>query len=125
MNVPELALVFHEMLKGGGFTTGGLNFDAKIRRQSIDPDDLIHAHVGSMDACARALLAAAEMLDAGALAAPLAERYAAWAGTEGRAILAGQRSLADLADRALASGLDPLPRSGRQEYLESLVNRYV
>ena len=67
MNVPELALVFHEILKRGGFTTGGLNFDAKIRRQSIDPDDLIHAHVGSMDACARAFLAAADMLDAGAL----------------------------------------------------------
>jgi xylose isomerase len=125
MNVPELALVFHEMLKGGGFTTGGLNFDAKVRRQSIDPDDLIHAHIGSMDACARALLAAAEMLDGGVLTTPLAERYAGWAGPEGRAILAGQRSLADLADRALASGLDPQPRSGRQEYLESLVNRYV
>jgi xylose isomerase len=125
MNVPELALMFHEMLKRGGFTTGGLNFDAKIRRQSIDPDDLIHAHVGSMDACARALLAAADMLDAEALTAPLTERYAGWAGAEGRAILAGQRSLAELADRALASGLDPQPQSGRQEYLESVVNRYV
>ena len=125
MNVPELALVFHEMLLRGGFTTGGLNFDAKIRRQSIDPDDLLHAHVGSMDACARALLAAADMLEAEALTAPLAERYAGWTGAEGRAILAGQRSLAELADRALASGLDPQPRSGRQEYLESLVNRYI
>jgi xylose isomerase len=125
MNVPELALVFHEMLNRGGFTTGGLNFDAKIRRQSIDPDDLIHAHVGSMDACARAFLAAADMLDTSALTAPLAERYQGWAGNEGRAILAGQRSLADLADRALAPGFDPQPRSGRQEYLESLVNRYV
>lgn len=124
MNVPELALVFHEILQRGGFTTGGLNFDAKIRRQSIDPDDLIHAHVGSMDACARAFVAAAEMLEHGALATPLAERYAGWAGPEGRAILAGQRSLADLADQALARGLDPQPRSGRQEYLESLVNRY-
>jgi xylose isomerase len=125
MNVPELALAFHDLLKGGGFTTGGLNFDAKIRRQSIDPDDLIHAHVGSMDACARAFLAAADMLDAGALTAPVAERYAGWADAEGRAILAGQRSLADLANRALAPGFDPQPRSGRQEYLESLVNRYV
>jgi xylose isomerase len=125
MNVPELALVFHEILNGGGFTTGGLNFDAKIRRQSIDPDDLIHAHVGSMDACARAFVAAAEMLDAGVLTAPLAERYAGWTGAEGRAILKGQRSLADLADRALRSGTDPQPRSGRQEYLESLVNRYI
>jgi xylose isomerase len=125
MNVPELALVFHEILNRGGFTSGGLNFDAKIRRQSIDPDDLIHAHVGSMDACARALLAAADMLDAGALSAPLTKRYEGWASPEGRAILGGQRSLADLADRALGSGFDPQPRSGRQEYLESLVNRYV
>ena len=125
MNVGELALVFHEILNRGGFTSGGLNFDAKIRRQSIDPDDLIHAHVGSMDACARAFLAAADMHDTGALTAPLAARYAGWAGAEGRAILGGQRSLADLADRAQSPGFDPQPRSGRQEYLESLVNRYV
>jgi xylose isomerase len=125
MSVPELALVFHEILNRGGFTSGGLNFDAKIRRQSIDPDDLIHAHVGSMDACARAFLSAADMLDAGVLTRPLDDRYAGWADPEGRAILAGQRSLADLADRALAGGFDPQPRSGRQEYLESLVNRYV
>jgi xylose isomerase len=65
------------------------------------------------------------MRDASVLAAPLAERYAGWAGAEGRAILAGERSLADLADRALSPGFDPQPRSGRQEYLESLVNRYV
>ena len=125
MNVPELALVFHEILKAGGLTSGGLNFDAKIRRQSIDPDDLLHAHVGSIDACARAFLCAADMLDAGVLTGPLDDRYSGWADREGRAILAGQRSLSDLADRALASGLDPQPRSGRQEYLESLVNRYV
>jgi xylose isomerase len=125
MNVGELALVFHEILNRGGFTSGGLNFDAKIRRQSIDPDDLIHAHVGSMDACARAFIAAADMVDAGVLNASLATRYEGWGGAEGRAILGGQRSLADLADRALGPGFDPQPRSGRQEYLESLVNRYV
>jgi xylose isomerase len=123
--VPELALVFHEIIKGGGLTTGGLNFDAKIRRQSIDPDDLIHAHVGSMDACARAFLAASDMLEARALTAPLAERYAGWDGEEGQAILAGQRSLSELADRAMSSSLDPQPRSGRQEYLESVVNYYL
>jgi xylose isomerase len=125
MNVPELALVFHDMLRAGGFTTGGLNFDAKIRRQSIDPDDLLHAHVGSMDACARALIAADEMLTDSALTAPLAARYAGWDGEEGQAILAGRRSLAELSDRAVNTGLDPQPRSGRQEYLESVVNRYV
>ncbi len=125
MNVPEMALCFHELLKGGGFTTGGLNFDAKIRRQSIDPDDLIHAHVGSMDACAKAFIAAAKMLDAGTLTNMVSERYAGWETASARAMLAGERSLADIADAALASGLNPQPRSGRQEYLESLVNRFV
>ncbi len=125
MNAPELALVFHELLRGGGFTTGGLNFDAKIRRQSLDPEDLIYAHVGSMDACARALIAAAELFEKGALTKPLAERYAGWDGPEGRAILDGRRTLAEIADRALASGFDPQPRSGRQEYLEGVVNRFV
>ncbi|MFD2236975.1 xylose isomerase [Aureimonas populi] len=123
MNVKEMALVFHEMLKHGGFTTGGLNFDAKIRRQSIDPDDLIIAHVASMDACARALLAAEAMLADKALEGPLEERYAGWDGTEGKAILAGQRSLEEVAARA--ASLDPQPRSGRQELLEGILNRYV
>src|ERR1700751_2375396 len=104
---PQLAPVFHDILGPGGFTTGGLNFDAKIRRQSIDPDDLIYAHVGSMDACARAFLAAANLLDADALTIPIGKRSAGWADAEGRAILPGQRSLADLADRALAPGFDP------------------
>jgi xylose isomerase len=125
MNVPEMALCFHEILRGGGFTTGGLNFDAKIRRQSIDPDDLIHAHVGSMDACARAFLAAFQMLEAGTLTGPLAERYAGWDAPHARAMLDGSVSLADIGERALAQGLDPKPRSGRQEYLEGLVNRFV
>jgi xylose isomerase len=65
------------------------------------------------------------MLDAEALTGPLTERYAGWDNSEGQAIMAGKRSLAELSDRALASGFDPQPRSGRQEYLESLVNRYV
>ncbi len=125
MNVPEMALCFHEILKGGGFTTGGLNFDAKIRRQSIDAEDLIFAHVGSMDACARALLAAHEMIEAKALTGFVADRYAGWRTPEGQAMLKGERSLADIADRALTEGLNPQPKSGRQEYLESVVNRFV
>jgi xylose isomerase len=123
MDVREITLVFHEMLQHGGFTTGGLNFDAKIRRQSIDPDDLLIAHVASMDACARGLLAAEQMLADGALTKPLADRYAGWDGAEGKAMLAGERTLEAVAERAL--GLDPQPRSGRQEYLEGVVNRYV
>lgn len=124
-DVGELTVVMHDILKGGGFTTGGLNFDAKIRRQSLDPADLLHGHIGGVDTCARALLQAAQMLEDGALTGPLAERYAGWDGAEGQAILSGKRDLATLAERALTSGLNPQPRSGRQEYLENIVNRYV
>jgi xylose isomerase len=125
MNVPDLTLVLHELVKNGGFTTGGLNFDAKIRRQSIDPDDLLHGHIGSIDACARALINAAEMLDKGVLTDPLADRYAGWDAPDAQDILAGNRSLADLAVQAISHNLDPQPKSGRQEYLEGLVNRHT
>ena len=125
MNVPELALAMHAVLEAGGFATGGLNFDAKIRRQSIDPDDILHAHVGSMDACARALLIAADMIEAKALTGPRAARYAGWDGPEGRAILSGARSLDDLSARVLEEGIEPQPVSGRQEALEGVVNRFL
>jgi xylose isomerase len=125
MDVGELALVMHEILKHGGFASGGFNFDAKIRRQSIDPVDLIHAHVGSMDCMARALLIADTMLQDGVLTRSKNERYAGWDGDEGKAILAGKRSLADVADRAVRDNLQPQPRSGRQEYLETLIARLL
>ena len=80
MNIPEVALTMFEILKAGGFTTGGMNFDAKIRRQSIDPDDLLHAHVTSMDACARGLLIAAQMMKDGKMEKAVAKRYGKWAG---------------------------------------------
>ncbi|MEO1293628.1 MAG: hypothetical protein AAFV62_12505, partial [Pseudomonadota bacterium] len=124
MNVPEFTLALYEVLKAGGFTTGGLNFDAKLRRQSIDPDDILHAHAASMDAIARALLNASALLETEALSTPLAERYAGWGTAEGRAILAGERSLDDLAARVHRDTLEPAPRSGRQEYLEGIVNRH-
>ncbi|MQT11812.1 xylose isomerase [Segnochrobactrum spirostomi] len=124
MNVPQITLAIYEILKGGGFTTGGMNFDAKIRRQSLDPADLIQAHVGSMDAIARGLLAAAEMIEDGRLAKHVADRYAGWDGAEGKAILAGERSLDDLAAYVETNGVNPQPRSGRQEYLETLLNDY-
>lgn len=125
MNVPEMVLAFHEILRGGGFTTGGLNFDAKIRRQSIDPDDLLYAHVGSMDACARALLIAAEMIEDGALTGEVSARYAGWQQPDAQAMLSGGKTLVEISDAAEARNLDPQPRSGRQEYLENIVNRYV
>jgi xylose isomerase len=125
MNVGELTLALYEFLRAGGFTTGGMNFDAKIRRQSIEPDDLLHAHVGSMDATARALINAAAMLQDGALQRHVDERYSGWDGELGRSILAGEKSLDDLAGLVEDRNLDPQPRSGRQEFLENLVNRFA
>ncbi|WP_207459290.1 xylose isomerase [Azospirillum sp. SYSU D00513] len=122
-NVPELTLALYHILQGGGLTTGGFNFDAKIRRQSIDPEDLLHAHVGGMDVCAQALLAAARLIESGALPRHVEERYAGWNQPEAVAMLNGERSLDDIAARVEREGLDPKPRSGRQEYLENLVNR--
>jgi xylose isomerase len=124
-NLAQVALALHQVLRGGGFTTGGLNFDAKLRRQSIDPDDLIAAHAQAMDLCARALLVAEKMADDGALAEALRKRYAGWDGKLGREILQGKRSLADLAALVDERAIDPQPRSGRQEQLEALINSYL
>jgi xylose isomerase len=122
-NVPEMALAIYYMLKAGGFTTGGFNFDSKLRRQSLDPADLIAAHVGGMDVCARGLLAAAAMIEDGGLDRALAERYAGWDAPDAQAMLTSD--LATIAARVDRDGLDPQPRSGRQEMLENWVNRFV
>ena len=122
-NVPDVALAYFHILKGGGFSTGGTNFDAKLRRQSLDPDDLLHAHVGGMDVCARGLKAAYAMLHDGVLEQALADRYGGWDEPEAKAMLRGERTLEEIAERA--SGTDPEPRSGRQEWWENVVNRYV
>ena len=124
-DIAELSLVVARIVAAGGFKTGGFNFDAKVRRQSNDLSDLFHGHVGGMDNLARALLIADKMLTDGKLQAFVDERYAGWNEKLGKDILAGKLSLADLADRALADKLDPKPRSGRQEMLETIVNRYL
>ena len=126
MNIPEMALACYYIFRdGGNLGTGGFNFDAKIRRQSIDPDDLLEAHVASMDACARGLLIAEKIITDGKLDGFVADRYAGWDGKEGKAILAGKRSLDDLSDYVLKKGLDPQPKSGKQEHLERLLNDYL
>ena len=124
-NVPEMALAYYQVLLAGGFTTGGTNFDAKLRRQSLDAEDLLVAHIGGIDCCARGLKAAARMIEDMALSGPLAERYAGWENAEAQAMLAGKRTLEDISARALSEGIEPQPRSGRQERLENVVNRYV
>ena len=124
VSVEQMTLGLYEILKGGGFTTGGLNFDAKLRRQSIHRDDLFHAHIGAMDTMARALLAAHAMLRDGVLVDAVAARYAGWQGELGRAIMAGERTLADLHQHVLDTP-EPERSSGRQEMLENIVARYV
>ena len=122
-NVPEMALAYYEVLRAGGFTTGGTNFDAKLRRQSLDAEDLILAHVGGMDACAAGLKAAAKMLDDGKLEAARNDRYAGWDTDTGKGLLSSD--LDAITAQVLADKINPSPRSGRQERLENLVNRYL
>jgi len=123
-NVPEMALAYYQVLLDGGFRNGGTNFDAKLRRQSLDPQDLLIGHIGGMDCCARGLKAAAHMLNDGALTKPLDERYAGWSGDFGKRVATGL-SLEQIASEVETKDINPQPRSGRQEYLENLVNRYV
>ncbi|MHC0054740.1 xylose isomerase [Actibacterium sp. D379-3] len=124
-NVPEAALAYYHILQGGGFATGGTNFDAKLRRQSLDPQDLLIAHIGGMDVCARGLKAAAAMIGDGTLPAFVEDRYAGWQGTEPQKMLAGEYGLEHIAAYVEADEVNPEPRSGKQEYLENLVNRFV
>jgi xylose isomerase len=121
--VPETALALYYILQGGGLSKGGFNFDSKLRRQSLDPADLIAAHVGGMDTLARGLIAAAAMIEDGGLATALKDRYAGWEAPEAQAMLTSD--LATIAARVDKDGLDPQPRSGQQERLENWVNRFV
>jgi len=102
-----------------------LNFDAKLRRQSSEPTDLFHAHVGGIDTLARALLAAADMVEHQTLAAPRKERYGGLVGDLGKAILSGSADARRSRGASRRGGIDPRPRSGQQELLESLVNRRI
>jgi xylose isomerase len=124
-SVDELSLALYEVLRGGGFTTGGFNFDAKLRRQSIDRTDLFHGHIGGADTIARALLAAAEMVESGTLSEPLARRYGGWETELGAGIQGGEESLESLDAKVMAGDINPSPVSGHQELLENRVNRAI
>ncbi len=113
-----------EILKMGGFTTGGLNFDAKVRRQSHETVDLFHAHIGGMDAFARGLKAAQAILDDGRFGAFVKGRYAGWESGFGARVRSGASSLAECEAEARRAG-EPTRRSGRQEMLENLVNEFI
>jgi xylose isomerase len=124
-DVSEMALVLRQILKAGGFKTGGFNFDAKVRRQSIDLTDLFYAHIGGMDVLARALLVADKMNSDGKLQAAIDARYAGWNSGLGKEILDKKLDLAAISDRVIKGNINPAPRSGQQELLENLVNRYI
>jgi xylose isomerase len=124
-NAAELVPALYYILKAGGLGAGGFNFDAKVRRQSIDPADLLHGHIGGLDTCARALLGAAKLIEDGKYDAHVAQRYAGWNAAEAMAMLAPGASLDAIAARVVEQTIDPKPRSGLQEFLENLVNRYV
>jgi xylose isomerase len=123
-NLYMATLAMYEVRKAGGLKSGGLNFDAKPRRGSYKAEDLAAAHIAGMDTMARGWEAAGRMMADGALDRPLRERYAGWDSGLGASIEAGRESLASLEAFALDLGDIDLA-SGRQEYLESVVNRYI
>ena len=124
-SIPETALAMYTILQGGGFTTGGINFDAKVRRQSIDPEDMFYGHVGAMDVCARALLVAEKMIEDGRVAGAVNQRYAGWQDTFGKDMLSGKMSLESVAKHVLDRNQDTKPVSGRQELLENWLNDLI
>ncbi|WDR07329.1 xylose isomerase [Devosia rhodophyticola] len=124
-SVPEMTLAFYQILKAGGLGSGGFNFDAKLRRQSIDPADLLHGHIGGLDVLARSLKAAVALIEDGTYDRVVEDRYADWNAPEAQAMLNGERTLAQIAARVEKENINPQPRSGQQEYLENLINRFV
>lgn len=112
------------VLEDGGFKTGGLNFDAKVRRESTDLEDLFIAHIGGMDSYARGLLIAHEILEKSSLADTRRERYASFDHGQGQAFAKGRLSLEDLRDHAAKQG-EPRKQSGRQEWAENVINDFM
>ncbi len=124
-NVKELTLAMVSILRAGGLGTGGFNFDAKLRRPSIDPEDLFHAHIGGMDAYALAFKLARRILAEGKFTRFVAERYASFDTGYGRAIEKRHTNFRELNKLVLTKLGEPKPRSGKQEYLENLLNTYL
>jgi len=123
-DIYDTTLAMYTILGGGGFTTGGLNFDAKLRRQSIEAEDLFYGHIGAMDAFARGLKNAARMIKDGSFAEAVKNRYAGWDKGLGKKIEQGKVGFAELEEYTLKNG-EPKVQSGRQELLENMLNEYV
>ena len=123
-NLYDATLAMYIILKGGGLTTGGLNFDAKVRRQSIDAIDLFYAHIGAMDTFARGLKNAVKMIEGGKFEAGIKARYGGWDEGIGKKIESGQAGFEELEAYTLENG-EPDLKSGRQELFENLLNDYI
>ncbi|MDE3249697.1 MAG: xylose isomerase [Bacteroidota bacterium] len=123
-NLNELTEAMLIILEAGGFGGGGINFDAKRRRNSTDPADLFHAHIGGIDSFARALVIADNILQKSDYAKIRKERYASYDAGKGKDFEAGKLSLEDLREFAIANG-EPAVRSGQQEYIENIINRFI
>jgi xylose isomerase len=123
-NLNELAEAMLVILEAGGFKGGGINFDAKIRRNSTDTEDLFHAHIGGIDTFARALIIADNVLNKSDYKKFRKERYATFDSGKGKEFEAGKLSLEDLRAYAIENG-EPAVKSGRQEWLENIINRFI
>src|SRR6187397_2143731 len=123
-NINELAEAMLVFLEAGGLQGGGVNFDAKIRRNSTDHEDLFFAHIGGMDTFARALIVADNVLSRSDYKKTRKSRYASFDKAQGKEFEEGKLSLEDLRTYAIANG-EPLTKSGKQEYMENIINRYI
>jgi xylose isomerase len=112
------------ILEAGGFAGGGVNFDAKTRRNSTDLEDLFHAHIGGMDAFARAAIVAEKILANSPYKQFRKERYSSFDAGQGKAFEDGKLTLEDLRAYAIENG-EPKQRSGKQEWLENIINQYI
>jgi len=124
-NPADLLMAFYHIFSNGGFKDGGLNFDAKIRRQSIEPEDLFYAHIGGMDVAAKTLLAVEKMIADSELSNYINNRYKDWNSELGKFIQDKNNNLELIANKVIEESLDPQPRSGNQELLENMLNRYL
>jgi xylose isomerase len=124
-NPADLLMAFYHIFSNGGFNQGGFNFDAKIRRQSIDPEDLFHAHIGGMDVCAKTLLATEKLINDNILPKHIQERYYKWNNDLGKRIHDKKTKLEELHQTVIDQNINPEPKSGQQELLENLLNKYL
>lgn len=125
LDIRDISSALIELLPSGGLDTGGFNFDAKVRRQSNDEADLFYGHIGGVDALARGLLAAADIIERGTIDAMKKARYAGWEGDLGQAMTSDGASLASIADKVASDGINGAHSSGKQEYLENLINQSI